>query len=94
MAIDNSWSNMFAEGETPHGFFSVNQRVFVVFTKDASPIDIDTYFDLDQERKRSFDKSETSRGSKAKNPVWYYLYKNEARMATVLDSFYLEKLGR
>ena len=91
-AIDNSWCNMLSDGETPYGFFTENQRIFVVSTKgEASSIDLAQYFDMFCSKTRTFVIPDL--GTKSpKNPRWHYHYKGH--MASVLNSVNIQNLGR
>lgn len=92
MAIDNSWCNMFQEGENPYGYIVVNGRVFIVSVKNDSPVEIEKYFERDAELKRTFYKPGPGTKPVSKNPIWSYLHKGD--MATVQNSIYMESLGR
>ncbi|MDU1889186.1 MAG: hypothetical protein E6767_00730 [Dysgonomonas sp.] len=93
MAIDNSWCNMFQEGEKPYGYFVESGRVFIVSVKGDSPVEVEKYFERDpNELQRTFYKPSAETKPVSKNPVWSYLHKGH--MATVLNSVYMESLGR
>lgn len=93
-AIDNSWCNMFVPDETPHGYFTMNGRLFIVATKGDVFEEFNKFFTLDETvEKKSFYKADEKTKPVAKNPIWTYLYRGE-EMATVLKSSYTENLGR
>ena len=92
-AIDNSWCNMFCDGEKPHGYFVVDGRVFIASSKGDEPINFDDYFTFNSEvAGKTFHKATPTAKPVGKNPVWYYLHKGH--MATVLDSVNMGSLGR
>jgi len=94
MAIDNSWCNMFKADETPHGYLTINGRLFIVSTKGDIPAEFQKFFIPDPEIKdKTFYKADAKAKPVAKNPVWTYLYQGD-KMATVLNSVYTENLGR
>ncbi|WP_163274216.1 hypothetical protein [Dysgonomonas sp. 511] len=91
-AIDNAWSNMLIDSETPHGYFVLGGRMFIVVTKDDS-VNLDDYFILrDDIKKQNFTKSENTENTESGCPIWYYLHKGD--MATVVNSVNMAKLGR
>ncbi|WP_156032791.1 hypothetical protein [Prevotella sp. 10(H)] len=91
-AIDNSWCNMFSNGEKPYGYFVIGGRAFIVASKGEDEIDLSQYFTCDNEIERTFYKPDGNVKPVSKNPVWYYLHKGT--MATVLDSVNMASLGR
>lgn len=92
MAIDNSWCNMFQEGEIPYGYIVVDRRIFIVSTKKDDPVELEKYFERSTEIERTFNTSNVDEEAKKGNPKWQYLHMGD--MATVLDSTNMGKLGR
>lgn len=91
-AIDNSWCNMITEGENPYGFFTENQRIFVVSTRgEASSIDLAQYFDMYCSKTRTF-VIPNSNPKSSENPKWHYHHKGH--MASVVNSVNIGKLGK
>ena len=91
-AIDNSWCNMFCDGEKPYGYFVVGGRVFIAASKGDEPIDFEEYFAHGEDIEKTFHKAKPDAKAASKSPIWYYLHKG--KMATVLDSVNMASLGR
>ncbi|MFT4224017.1 hypothetical protein [Dysgonomonas sp.] len=91
-ALDNEWNKIIEPGEKPYGYFIINNRLFVISTKEDSPIDLTQYFDPIEDGERTF--SDTKCKIQIKNPKWIYQCDNTSIFARKLQESNLEALGR
>lgn len=91
-AIDNEWNKMIEPGETPYGYFVINNRLFIISTKDSSDIDLSQYFTFMADGERIFSSSENKKPQK--NPKWIYLCDDTSVFARQLQTNNIEILGK
>lgn len=91
-ALDNEWNKMVEPGEKPYGYFIINNRLFVISTKEDSPIDLTQYFKPIEDGERIF--SDTRCKIEIKNPKWIYQCDDTSIFARKLQENNLEALGR
>jgi len=92
IAIDNEWNKLVENGEKPYGYFIMNNRMFIVITKDECPMDMTQYFDSKEDSERTFFSSESKKV--IKNPSWEYLIDPECTFPKQLKSENLAILGK
>lgn len=91
-AIDNEWNKMIETGETPYGYFIINNRLFVISTKENTTIDLSQYFSPMADGERVFSSSKSKKPQK--NPKWIYLCDDTSIFAIQLQANNIEVLGR
>lgn len=91
-AIDNEWSKMVEPGEIPYGYFVINNRLFVISTKENSTVDLSQYFSPMADGERIFSSSENKKLQK--NPKWIYLCDDSSVFAKQLQAANIELLGK
>jgi hypothetical protein len=91
-AIDNEWNKIIEPGEKPCGYFIISNRLFVISTKEGSPVDLAQYFDPVEDGERIFSNTECS--TLIKNPKWIYQCDNTSMFARQLHTSNIEALGR
>jgi hypothetical protein len=91
-AIDNEWNKMVEPGEKPYGYFIINNRLFVISTKEDRPVDLTQYFDPIEDGERTF--SSTKSKAIIRNPKWVYQCDDTSMFARQLHVSNIEMLGR
>lgn len=92
IAIDNEWNNLIGKGEVAYGYFIMNNRMFIVITKEDAPMDLAPYFESKADSDRNFFLSESK--TVIKNPTWEYLIDSECTFPKQLKSENLAILGK
>ena len=91
-ALDNEWNKIIEAGEKPYGYFVINNRLFVISTKEDSPIDLTSYFEPIEDGERTF--NDTKCETPIKNPKWIYQCDDTSIFARKLQESNLNVLGR
>jgi hypothetical protein len=91
-AIDNEWHKLLEPGEKTHGYFIMNNRIFIISTKENEQIDLAEYFDPVEDSVRTF--ANSAPGKVIKSPKWVYIIDKECTFPKQLYSANVEVLGR
>lgn len=91
-ALDNEWNKIVESGEKPYGYFIINNRLFVISTREDSPVDLTAYFKPIEDSQRTF--SNTKCKIQIKNPKWVYQCDDTSVFARKLQESNIEALGR
>lgn len=91
-AIDNEWNKLQEPGEKTYGYFVVNNRIFIISTKDNEQIDFSEYFESEENSERTFACSESKK--LIKNPQWVYTVDADSTFPKQIKAVNIEALGR
>jgi hypothetical protein len=93
-ALDNEWNKMHEEGEKTYGYFVMNNRIFIMSTKEGDNCDFTEYFysEPEENSERTFGYSDSK--EVIKNPKWVYIIDPAFTFAKQLQSVNIEVLGR
>ncbi|MDR0823753.1 MAG: hypothetical protein LBN74_01570 [Prevotella sp.] len=92
IAIDNEWHKLLEPGEKTQGYFIVNNRIFIISTRENEQINLAEYFDPVEDSTRTFASSAPKKI--IKNPEWVYVIDKESTFPKQLYSANVEVLGR
>lgn len=73
VAIDNTWFKLIDTDDKPYGYFIVNNRLFLVSTKNDL-INLEPYFSKNSENQRTFGIASKTKYSRNANPRWKYQF--------------------
>lgn len=93
-AIDNEWHKLVEPGEKTYGYFVMNNRIFIMSTKDGDDFDFSEYFysEPEEDSQRTFGCSESKKV--IKNPRWIYEIDSDSTFPKQLQATNIEALGR
>jgi hypothetical protein len=93
-ALDNEWNKLHESGEKTYGYFVMNNRIFIMSTREGDEFDFSEYFYSEPEvnSERTFGCSESKKV--IKNPRWVYIIEPGGTFPKQLQSANIEVLGR
>jgi len=93
-ALDNEWNKLHEKGEKTYGYFVMNNRIYIMSTKEGDNFDFSEYFysEPEENSERTFGCSDSKKV--IKNPKWVYEIDAQCTFPKQLQSANIEQLGR
>jgi hypothetical protein len=93
-ALDNEWNKLHEPGEKTYGYFVMNNRIFIMSTKEGDEFDFSEYFysEPEENSERTFGCTDSKKV--IKNPRWVYIIEPGGTFPKQLQSANIEALGK